>query len=232
MTNFKNIYNFSQQTGEFLGAGNAQEDPKNEGMFLAPPHSTYIEPPIVEDGNALVFADGVWNSIVDFRGQKWFDADGNIVLVSELGDPQELGLLQLKPLPNLAVAKIQAKLLSIDYADELANQFTAKYSQAEQSTFIQRAIEARAVKAGEPVVTHASYLLKLANGNEALVDDMATAILEKAELFENVTVAISQMRDMATIAIDETTTNAELAEVMVMLQTQADAKAAELMALV
>ncbi|MGV0818852.1 DUF4376 domain-containing protein [Martelella sp. AMO21009] len=91
------IYHFSAVTGEYLGHGQADADPLEEGRFLVPANAATVAPPAAGPQQASVFANGQWSLVADYRGQEWFDADGNAVEVKDLGDPADLGLLAEKP---------------------------------------------------------------------------------------------------------------------------------------
>ncbi|MCD1634501.1 DUF4376 domain-containing protein [Martelella mediterranea] len=91
------IYHFSAATGEFLGSGQADADPLEEGRFLVPANAVTIAPPAAGPHEASVFSDSRWSLVADYRGQTWFDENGNAVEVESLGDPAELGLLAEKP---------------------------------------------------------------------------------------------------------------------------------------
>ncbi|MET3602211.1 DUF4376 domain-containing protein [Martelella mangrovi] len=91
------IYHFSVETGEYLGKRKADPDPLVEGRFLIPANAVTVAPPTAGPYEASVFAEGRWSLVPDYRGQTWFDQDGNAVEVANLGDPAGLGLLADKP---------------------------------------------------------------------------------------------------------------------------------------
>ena len=54
------IYNYSRDTGEYLGSGVASQDPLDIGNYLIPAYAT-IEPPLtVFQGFIPCFIDGIW----------------------------------------------------------------------------------------------------------------------------------------------------------------------------
>ena len=111
------IYHFSAATGEFLGSGQADADPLEEGRFLLPANAVTIAPPASGPHEASVFADGRWSLVADYRGQTWFDQKGNAIGVQDLGDPAALGLLADKsavplPVPTGDELRVYARDLS------------------------------------------------------------------------------------------------------------------------
>jgi len=56
------VYNYDPQTGEFIGAEEAERNPLAPGEFLMPAHSTTIAPPQPRSFHAAVF---------DQKAQRW-----------------------------------------------------------------------------------------------------------------------------------------------------------------
>lgn len=82
----KTIYHYHPQTGELLGAGEADASPLEPDTFIVPAHATDVEPPAVSANEAAVFTSGAWQVVADFRGKVLFDAAGNPVKIESLGD--------------------------------------------------------------------------------------------------------------------------------------------------
>jgi hypothetical protein len=57
------IYNYHPQTGEFLGEANADESPREPGVFLIPAHSTQLKPKAARDSYTVVFRNGKWGYV-------------------------------------------------------------------------------------------------------------------------------------------------------------------------
>lgn len=96
----KTYYLFDAVTGESAGIYQAQPSPLEAGVYISPVHSTDIAPPASVAGQVAVFANGVWTMQPDFRGQSWYDAKGNAVLISVIGTP-----------PNTLTSTLSAAIL-------------------------------------------------------------------------------------------------------------------------
>jgi len=84
------IHHYSSDTGEYIGTSSARPDIleseiQKKEVFILPANTTVLPPPRKISGRARVFARGVWGEVSDYRGQTWFDADGNTVSIRELG---------------------------------------------------------------------------------------------------------------------------------------------------
>lgn len=96
----KTIFNFHPVTGEFMGAGEADESPLEEGVFLVPAYATENPPPEAAPNKVPVFDGENWYAKDDFRGQVGYAADGTEKMITEIGDTlQSLGLTAEKPVP-------------------------------------------------------------------------------------------------------------------------------------
>ena len=108
---FKTVYLYDPTTGVFTDFYNAQLSPLDEsGTYLCPVCSTDIAPPVAQINQAVVFADGAWSVVPDFRGQTWFDSStGDPVVITAIGQPAS-NLVQsyTPPAPSLATLQAQA----------------------------------------------------------------------------------------------------------------------------
>lgn len=64
------IYIYNTKTGEYIGEQNAQPNPKRAGEFLYPENSTTKTPPSLKQNESVVFKDGQWNIVKDYRGKE------------------------------------------------------------------------------------------------------------------------------------------------------------------
>jgi hypothetical protein len=66
------VYHYKADTKEFIGAGEARQDPKDKSRFLIPANATIEEPPSVSKNEVAIFNDG-WVVKKDFRGTIYYD---------------------------------------------------------------------------------------------------------------------------------------------------------------
>lgn len=91
------IYWVHPKTGEFQGAGTANEDPRVPGRFAVPADATDVAPPEVGTGQVALFKNGVWRVEPDHRGEIWWDSEGQPVVIEAIGDPVANGLASSAP---------------------------------------------------------------------------------------------------------------------------------------
>lgn len=96
-----NVYHYHPETGEYVGASEADESPREPGVFLIPAYATETPPPAAQDLLARVFLNGEWSQIVDRRGETWWTEEGAPVFIDGLGDPREAGLCDVEPEPTI-----------------------------------------------------------------------------------------------------------------------------------
>ena len=86
------IWYFDKQTGEILPAkdadkgDNAQESPRQPGVFIESIYSTRLEPPEYSDTETVVFNGSSWEVKPDYRNVKaWYKKNGTRVSITEIG---------------------------------------------------------------------------------------------------------------------------------------------------
>lgn len=116
----KTVYLYDPSTGESLGTYDAQENPLEEGEYIAPEHSTPIEPPTAGTNQVAVFSVGAWSLQPDHRGNVWYDQAGNPVEILEIGQPDQS--LSQQPPPAIALTTAQTErcnALATEYSVEI-----------------------------------------------------------------------------------------------------------------
>lgn len=82
------IYNYHPITKEFVSSSEADPDPLEPGAYLIPANATEIVPPLgIPAEHAAIFSPITgWSVVPDLRGQTFYDANRNAVVINTLGD--------------------------------------------------------------------------------------------------------------------------------------------------
>lgn len=84
------IYSYDKDTKLFTGSGFAQKNPKKTGEYLFPPNSTTVEPPSFGVNETVIFNNGLWQVIPDYRGMEMVEVEtGEVSVVTEFGKLQK-----------------------------------------------------------------------------------------------------------------------------------------------
>ncbi|HEX7116253.1 MAG TPA: hypothetical protein VF193_14090 [Steroidobacter sp.] len=92
------IYHFHPDSGEYLGLGQADPDPLVRGNWLIPACATTETPPAIGPRQAAVYRDG-WIIVSDFRGYRYWLADGSEHVIDQLGETPPSDALDAPPPP-------------------------------------------------------------------------------------------------------------------------------------
>lgn len=98
------VYHADRQTGEFLGTGHAEPDPREPGNWLIPAHAYLDAPPESGDGQVARRAAGNdgWELVEDHRGPIYATSNGERAELVELG-PIPDGYTSTAPRPVLSL---------------------------------------------------------------------------------------------------------------------------------
>lgn len=114
------IYNYSPDTGEFIGSSEARIDPletikQKTDIFLIPNFSTRIEPPAADQNSIAVYENG-WVIKTDLRGKAYWLPDGTKYLIQKIGEEFPQGALDTKPIipPTKEELLLEQRLMDID----------------------------------------------------------------------------------------------------------------------
>lgn len=91
------IWNYNPDTGEIVSKSVADASPLEDGVFLIPAYATTIAPPEHQPGKSAIFSDGAWSVVDDYRGETWWRAHNDPVIIASLGDPSVSGLSRNEP---------------------------------------------------------------------------------------------------------------------------------------
>lgn len=80
------IYHADGVTGEYIGTGFADPDPRDEGRWLIPASAYTERPPECQQGYVAIINDGVWQKVRDYRGVIYSTQDGAPQQHSTLGE--------------------------------------------------------------------------------------------------------------------------------------------------
>jgi len=94
------VYSYDPGHGAYTGATVADASPLEPGVFLYPAYTTVTKPPNSKDGFVPVWNGKKWTNTPDYRGETWFDGEGNSVIVEQPGDPAKMGLSKDPPGPS------------------------------------------------------------------------------------------------------------------------------------
>lgn len=84
-----NIYNYDENSKEFLFVSVAQNNPKRPEEYLIPDCATVICPPDINENETVVFNGEFWDILDDFRGLKQINIE-----TKEISTVKELGKLK------------------------------------------------------------------------------------------------------------------------------------------
>lgn len=108
------IYNYHPDSGEFMGASEADPNPVQPGDFIIPANATTIQPPgDPSSGHAMAWDGKDWIEIEDHRGETWWTAAGESMTINKIGNPVDYEL-QAEPPPAptpLPVARLRFALV-------------------------------------------------------------------------------------------------------------------------
>lgn len=96
MDNAPQIYAYTPETREFSGSTNKTPSPANPDDWLMPAFTTETPPPETKEREVAIWDGDKWKIEHDYRGQTWYDKNGNGVLIKNIGNPPA-GLTEEKP---------------------------------------------------------------------------------------------------------------------------------------
>ncbi|MDR1311089.1 MAG: phage tail assembly chaperone [Burkholderiaceae bacterium] len=108
----KKIYEYSPETGEFVGESDATPNPRKPGEYLPRINATFEPPPDIGERQVTVWQDDAWAVATDRRGEKYWhrDTNGRIaeVEIKAIGETVPVGAYRTRDeVPLTATEKAQ-----------------------------------------------------------------------------------------------------------------------------
>lgn len=117
------IYHADGLTGEYIGTGFAERDPRVEGNWLIPASAYTDKPPETEKGYVAIYNGEAWSAIRDYRGEIYSTHDGSPQQYNSLGDLPP-GFTD-KPRPNIYYVWLDNKW-TLDKSAKIASEQSAE----------------------------------------------------------------------------------------------------------
>lgn len=102
----KRAYAYSPDTNEYLGIVWADPNPKKEAEYLLPANATFTKLDDSEDGYVNIYKDGKKQQVIDNRGLKHYNEQGDEFTITELGADIPVGALLEKPVIEPTMAEL------------------------------------------------------------------------------------------------------------------------------
>jgi hypothetical protein len=207
------IHNYDA-TGEYLNTTAADESPLEPGIYHLPSQTTALPLPTLLANEQAVFVDGVWTVVADHRGQTFYDAAANPVVIDKLG---AVGAT-LTAQPSVAALAVQfagvksAAMIAVDgYHAETLQRLAGKPTQAEKDSWAMKVATADAVKAGGAVsVAGQAFMAALGLSTPAMQLAWADKVQANTAKFSALVGLADKLRSQAKAAVSAATTPAEL----------------------
>lgn len=206
----KIVYLFDEFTGEYKGEYEAQRSPLEPDVYIAPVHSTDVQPLPFEQGKYNYFDGSQWTLKDDTRGV-WFKPDHTTVEVDSLTELIDATWSRTIPPKTIAELKLE-KLLEVN----------AEFNQSmlpivngvpdfERESWKKQEEEARTYQANNAATT--PLLDSLAETRGIAKTELVTRIITKADLFATVSGQLIGKRQKLEDQINALPANATAADV-------------------
>ena len=200
------VYKYDEKTGVYASNVQAQESPREPGVYLIPAMATDVMPPATGKNECPVWENGKWTVKPNFRGTKYWLHDGSEHSITEINVVPPADALFEKPIipPTFEEAKA-AKLAEINAAcDSILNAATATYPASEVLTFDQQTAEAKAYHADN--AASVPLLSALAASRNMLLPELVHRVLAKHDAFSALSGAVIGQRQALEDTLDSLTT--------------------------
>ncbi|WP_342632123.1 hypothetical protein [Marinobacter alkaliphilus] len=203
------IYNYSPETGEFIGSETADPDPLQENEWLIPAFATSAEPPALTNHQAAVFGDGEWAIVPDYRGVEYWLSDRSYHTIDQLGfEPPEDALFEQPPEP-VQQRRLEAKTT----IDQMAGRARLRFVSAGQLIEEEYREAEKAVQewrtAGSPTAQVPEEISAWIDAANMTAEEAATDIEQTAVAWKQVLTQIRTIRLTGKAAIDNAADDAD-----------------------
>ena len=212
------VYKYDEKTGVYASNVQAQESPREPGVYLIPAMATDVMPPATGKNECAVFKSGTWVIKPDYRGATYWLHDGSEHSITEINVVPPADALFEKPIipPTFEEAKA-AKLAEINAAcDSILNAATATYPASEVLTFDQQTAEAQTYQADN--ATSVPLLSALATSRKITLPELVQRVLVKHDAFSALSGSIIGQRQALEDVLNTLTTVESVQALIVNIQ--------------
>ena len=216
------IYNYDQNTGEFLNSSKARRDPV-QNRIMVPRNATTTKPPTAKDNQIAVFSGYKWSLVADYRGFSYYLADKSFNEIDSLGVIPPSNALHEPPEPTLNEIKTEATARVIAFATQTRATIAGNADQYKLAGWNQKVIRSERVLTGTASPADIAILnieAKQRNFNETAEELAQSQAIRGAQL----SAAIAVIDGMESEAINAITNAEQKDEInKILLERQARA---------
>ena len=176
------LYHYDNE-GIYIGELEARQNPRT-GEALIPANVTELAPPVTGENQVATFKESAWKIEDDFRGVKYWDADGKEHTIEEIGETIPNGALMEAPPQSLEESQSQAlSQIENDYATALLAS-VGNPTEAERDTWPIKRECALAYQAGVATEAQQTSLTRYAEARGQSGTDYVALVLAAADQHE------------------------------------------------
>jgi hypothetical protein len=223
MISSKVVYRYHPETKEYLGETQADSNPKEEGQWLLPAHSTEEVPPEKTEGHSLVFDGLRFVNVVDNRGKTYWIVKKNEegkdvsekIQIQVLGDVQPEDSFDEEPdLRTLGEVKVEAiERVAISHSNFL-RELTGGATIEERDTWQAKALAAEAIANATPSASQLDMITTEAELTGENIADLVQKILVKYRNYSKLIGLAAGMKRKTESEILEASSISEIDEIL------------------
>ncbi len=223
------LYHYDPANGAFLRESGARLDPIDH-MPMVPAYATLVPPPQTTAHQVAIWDGGAWHIEDDYRGTEYWLPDGTHAVITEIGIAPPPDAMDAPPPPLLADLQAAAILQVIGFATARRAALAEGADRFKLTGYTSKADRVRRYLAGSATADDL-HLIDLEidrRGRGETREELIGKQGAKAALFEAASVIIDGMESAALAAIEATETEAALTQLLLDLETTANAEFANL----